>query len=63
MVDGEKQEIDVRPFSWMESLVNIQGRYHVVVFSHYPIFCSKMNDDLEACTKSKFTLKKYLQIF
>lgn len=60
MVDGEKQEIDVNPYLWMDDLVKISGDYHVVVFSHYPIFCSKMNDDLEACTKSKFVLKKYL---
>jgi hypothetical protein len=27
----------------------INKQYHVIVFSHYPMFCSKGTDDLQTC--------------
>ena len=41
----------------------IYKQYHVVIFSHYPVFCSKTDDDLESCTKNKNIFKEYLEIF
>lgn len=35
----------------------IYKQYHVIVFSHYPVFCSKMNDSLESCEENRIKLK------
>lgn len=41
----------------------IYKQYHVIVFSHYPIFCSKANDGLDSCTKNRVRYKEYLNVF
>lgn len=41
----------------------IYKQYHVVVFSHYPIFCSKTNEDKKSCEKNRIRLVEYLNAF